>query len=191
MLQVPVRENDVRHTTKVRMEGVLKSGTELPKDAQIVFYQTCTRKNDFGVDCTVTAGIATLSLAVTGKAGVHCLVVANPVVVVHKSLASDPRTTEPQRVTLRVPSAGWIDKGQLLLRTSPGDVKIDGRIKWESTGAAYQIVGDAPDLPPRLTPADREMMEYTNRGTLLMLVSCTRSSPVADANDVLYRCLNR
>jgi hypothetical protein len=153
VLEILVPEDDPDTKTRVVLDAIINSGTALPKDTQVVFYGTCVRKNEFGVECRVSAGIGTVALTDLVEAGVK---------------------NAPIDVTLRMPSADWIEKGKLRIHAGSRDVKIDARIRWETVGAEWRRVGQQ-QREQEQTPQERERIEYINKvrgGETTFWLSC-------------------
>ena len=143
VLEVPVPENDAESKTRVMLDALVDSGTALPKDTQVVFYGTCVRKNEFGVECRVSAGLGTIPLTDLVAAGVK---------------------NAPIDLPLRMPSADWIEKGKLRIHAGSKDVKIDARIRWETVGAEWRRVGQQQQQKEQeQSPQERERIEYINK----------------------------
>jgi hypothetical protein len=147
VLDVPVPENDPNLSTRVTLEGALASGVALPRDTQVVFYATCQRKNEFGVDCEVSAGIGSAFLT---------------------DLVESGAKNTPVIVPLRMPSADNIEKGRLCIKATPKDVRIDSRIRWETTpvGSEFRRVGQqgtSEQQQQQQTAQERERIEYINK----------------------------
>ena len=142
--EFPVPEDDAEHRTRVTLDGAIGSNTALPKDTLVMFYQTCTRKNEFNVDCPVTAGIGHALLTDLMEAGA-------------KNASID--------VVLREPSSDWNEKGRLRLHPGVKDVRVDARIRWEATstvGPEFRRVG-AQQTNVEQTPQERARIEYINK----------------------------
>lgn len=144
VLEIPVPENDAERSTRVVLEGALTSDKLLPKDTQIVFYATCVRKNEFGVPCTMPAGIGSVALTDLQESGAK---------------------GAPLDVVLRMPSADWIEKGKLRLTASAKDVHIDSRIRWDTSVGSFLRVGQLRDgqREREQTPQERARIEYINK----------------------------
>lgn len=123
VLEVSVPEDDAESKTRVTLEGAIGSNTALPKDTQVVFYQSCMRKNEFGVDCPVSAGLGCVPLTDLMEAGA-------------KNAFID--------VVLREPSCDWNEKGKLRLHPGIKDVRVDARIRWEGGSGPRVSAGGCP-----------------------------------------------
>ena len=145
--EVALPEDDANRVTRVVLEGSLKSEASLPKDTQVVFYATCVRKNETGADCPMPAGIGSVALTDLMEAGAK---------------------NAPLDVTLRMPSADWLEKGKLRVTATGRDVKIDSRIRWETSSSdQYRRVGHQhqhqQQQPVEQTQEERERIEYINK----------------------------
>jgi hypothetical protein len=147
VLEVAVPENDSTHATRVLLEGTLGSGMLLPKDTEVVFYQTCQRKNEFTTECTMPAGIAVVPL---------------------QTLMDLGSKNTSMELTLKMPSADWLEKGKIRISMSSKEVRIDSRIQWEAAypgGDMYRRVGllQNGQPEPEQTSWERARIEYINK----------------------------
>jgi hypothetical protein len=144
VLEIPVPEDDAERRTRVSLDGLITSSTALPKDTQVVFYQTCMRKNEFGVDCPVSAGIGSVLLTDLIDAGA-------------KNASLD--------VVIREPSSDWNEKGKLRLHPGTKDVRVDARVRWEAADPGYRRLGAQQQQQPSAeqTPQERARIEYINK----------------------------
>ena len=139
-VEVDVPENDASHLVNVTIEGTFDSRKPLPVDTEICFRATCWRKNDYGIDCRVEAGLGVLSL--------------NELVLTTASSSSFK-----QDVALKDRSTGGRAKGLVRIIAAKKQVNIDSRIRWESSviGSPLRRIGSANDQP---LPIEQEMVAY-------------------------------
>jgi hypothetical protein len=134
VLDLRVPENEAGKALDVALQGELTIGTLLPADTKLVFYQTCERANEFGVQCRVPAGIGMVDLA----------------------FLMNGANREPVDISLKMPSAGNIEKGRVRLTPGGRRVAIGSGIRWEPIGV------NAAVADRRQSPAEAAMITYIN-----------------------------
>jgi len=120
-VEIPLPVDDADQQIRVNVEGCLPRGVQLPVDAQLVFYATCLKENQFGTPCRVDAGFATL-----------------PIAAIWSSSASSGFNED---LSLRLKSSGNIEKGRLRVRSGRHMMELGSQIRWETAdiGSAISV----------------------------------------------------